>query len=246
MKFIVAVDEKWGIGKQGDLLVSIPDDMRYYRETTRGKVVVMGYNTLLSLPRPQPGRLNIVLADIPDIKVSGVVICNTMEQLLALIANFRSDDVFVIGGGMMYRQLMPYCDTAHITKMRFDGEAETCIPNLDEIATWSVSSETDLREHDGIPYSFVTYHNAAPEVIDFTGASTDMARYFRKKPELPAGFADSLDDEGKRKLHTYLHPLPDGVGAEDVARFLSEGDGSFEQYLRDNGFLVAPEDLGLM
>ena len=96
MKLIVAVDEKWGIGKNGDLLLSIPDDMMYYRTTTRGKVVVMGYTTLLSLPnsKPAPARLNLVLADIEDLRIPGAVVCGSMEQLLRLIGCFYPDDVF--------------------------------------------------------------------------------------------------------------------------------------------------------
>ena len=107
MKFIVAVDEKWGIGKNGDLLLSIPEDMLYYRSTTRGKVVVMGYATLLSLPnsKPAPGRLNLVLADIEGLRIPGAVVCGSMEQLHKLIGCFEPDDVFDVGGGSMYRHL---------------------------------------------------------------------------------------------------------------------------------------------
>ena len=127
MKLIVAVDEKWGIGKDGDLLKSIPDDMRFFREKTRSAVLVMGYNTLLSFPgsKPLPGRLNIVLADVEGLRIPGAVVCGSMSGLFELLKNFDSDEVYVIGGGSMYRQLLPYCDTAYITKMRFAGGADT-------------------------------------------------------------------------------------------------------------------------
>ncbi len=248
MKLIVAVDSRWGIGKNGDLLKSIPDDMLYYRATTRGKVVVMGYTTLLSLPnsKPAPGRLNLVLADIPGLRVSGAVVCSTMEQLHRLIGCFAPDDVFDIGGGSMYRQLLPYCCAAHITKMRFDGDADTYIPDLDALPEWSVESESELKEHEGTPYSFVVYKNAAPMALpEAAHKSTDMSEYFRKREPIAV---DLFDDEAYKSellalLNAYYHPLADGFGAEDVDRFFSEGsDRSFEQYLRDRRLIAAPED----
>ena len=134
MKLIVAVDERWGIGKDGDLLLSIPDDMRFFREMTRSAVLVMGYNTLISFPgsKPLPGRLNIVLNDAQGCRESGAVICRSLDQLFRFLNSFGSDEVFVIGGGSIYRQLLPYCNIAYITKMRFDGGADTFIPDLDQ------------------------------------------------------------------------------------------------------------------
>lgn len=252
MKLIVAVDSRWGIGKNRDLLLSIPDDMRYYRETTRGKVVVMGYATLLSLPesKPQPGRLNLVLADIEGLRVNGAVVCGSMEQLLTLVGNFAPDEVFDIGGGSMYRQLLPYCSRAHITKMRFDGEADTYIPNLDELPEWSVVNETELKEHDGVPYSFVEYRNAVPKAIPTADClSSPMCAYFRKKEHTTF---DYIVDESYRRdfialLHAYYHPLENGFSAADVARYLEENNGkSFEQYLRDKGLIAAPEDFNTL
>lgn len=248
MKLIVAVDSRWGIGKNGDLLLSIPDDMCYYRETTRGKVVVMGYATLLSLPnsKPQPGRLNLVLADIDGLRVEGAVVCSSMEQLLTLVGNFEPDEVFDIGGGSMYRQLLPYCSYAHITKMRFDGEADTYIPNLDELPEWSVANETQLKEHDGVNYSFVEYRNSAPREIPIAQhISSSMCAYFRKKERVTF---DYIDDEAYRRdftalLHAYYYPLENGFSASDVAEYLADNNGtSFEQYLRDKGLIAAPED----
>ncbi len=249
MKLIVAVDSRWGIGKNGDLLLSIPDDMQYYRATTRGKAVVMGYTTLLSLPnsKPAPGRLNLVLADIEGLKISGAVVCGSMEQLLSLIGNFAPDDVFDIGGGSMYRQLLPYCVNAHITKMRFDGDADTYIPNLDELADWVVESESEVKEHEGISYSFVVYRNKSPQALpEAAQKSSAMSAYFRKKE--PIVFEYPLDaDEAYRTafnalLRAYFRPLEKGFGAEDVARFLEEDGVSFEEYLRTIGVIAASED----
>lgn len=251
MKLIVAVDEKWGIGKNGDLLLSIPDDMQYYRATTRGKVVVMGYTTLLSLPnsKPAPGRLNLVLADIPGLKVSGAVVCGSMDQLHRLIGCFEPNDVFDVGGGSMYRQLTPYCHAAHITKMRFDGGADTYITNLDELPGWSVKSESEVKDYEGLQYSFLEYCNASPEPLpDHEPKSSAMAAYFKKKEPLEIEFPEDADEAYRRELNVlltaYYYPLKDGFSAEDVERFFEEGNGiSFEQYLRNIGAIAAREDI---
>ena len=251
MKLIVAVDEKWGIGKNGDLLLSIPDDMQYYRATTRGKVVVMGYTTLLSLPnsKPAPARLNLVLADTPGLTISGAVVCGSMEQLHRLIGCFEPDDVFDVGGGSMYRQLLPYCHIAHITKMRFDGEADTYIPNLDELSEWSVKTESEVKEHDGIRYSFVEYQNTSPIPLpEYEQKSSAMSAYFKKKQplelRLPANADDAFRNKLKALLTAYFYPLKDGFSAADVERFFEEGGGiSFERYLRKIGRIAAPEDI---
>lgn len=247
MKLIVAVDSRWGIGKNGDLLKSIPDDMLYYRATTRGKVVVMGYTTLLSLPnsKPAPGRLNLVLADIPDLRVSGAVVCGSMEQLHRMIGQFAPDDVFDIGGGSMYRQLLPYCHAAHITKMRFDGDADTYIPNLDDLPEWSVSTESELKEHEGLYYSFLEYSNADPKPLPMAEhLSSDMSVYFKKREPITVSLYDDKQYRAEllSLLNAYHHPLKDGFGADDVARFLDDQSVSFEQYLHDNKLIAAPED----
>ena len=251
MKLIVAVDAQWGIGKQGDLLLSIPDDMRYYRETTRGKVVVMGYATLVSLPgsKPAPARLNLVLADIPGLRIKGAVVCGSMEQLHRMIGQFAPGDVFDVGGGSMYRQLMPYCSGAHITKMRFDGSSDTFIPNLDDLDNWIVESESALSDYEGIGYSFAEYRNLAPLALPAAQhLSSSMAQYFRKKEPLDLLLPIDADEAFIARLDAlltaYFAPLKDGFGAEDVARFLSDGaDVSFEQYLRDRCLIAAREDI---
>ncbi len=166
MKLIVAVDEKWGIGKDGDLLLSIPDDMRHFREKTRTAVLVMGYNTLLSFPnsKPLPKRRNIVLSAEPVV-IEGAEVVTSLDELFALLRGVDSDNTFVIGGGSIYRQLFPYCDTAYITKMEFDGEADTFMPNLDIQSGWSVEEESQRFEYEGIGYRFLTYRNSEPKAI---------------------------------------------------------------------------------
>lgn len=252
MKLIVAVDDRWGIGKGGDLLLSIPEDMRFFRETTRRAVLVMGYNTLLSFPggRPLPGRMNIVLNDAAGCTVPGAVVCDSMEQLFSILRDMNTDDIFVIGGGLIYRQLLPYCDTSYITKMRFDGEADTYIPNLDELDEWSVISESDIMDYDGLKYSFVEYRNAAPEKIAFSGRNADMPAYFGKKAEIAFDLPDCGDEEFRAELAArlcaYFRPFEKGMSAADVAAFLSResaGDETFEAYLKRIGALATPEDI---
>ena len=238
MKLIVAVDEKWGIGKNGDLLLSIPDDMRFFREKTRRAVLVMGYNTLLSFPnsKPLPGRMNLVLIDIDGMSAPGTVMCNSMEHLFGIIKDMNTDDIFIIGGGYTYRQFLPYCDTAYITKMQFSGDADTFIPNLDELPEWTVAEESEEKEHEGVKYRFVTYHNSAPIPIGFSSAKSDMPRYFAKKEPLTLHLPDTEEPSYRKELqsllHAYFRPLEKGVSTDEVAQFLEQDDLSFEDYLR--------------
>lgn len=248
MKLIVAVDEKWGIGRDNDLLLSIPDDMRYFREKTRGKILVMGYNTLLSFPgsKPLPGRLNIVLNNEEGCRVSGAVVCDSIEQMFRLLGDFNGDDIYVIGGASIYRQLLPYCDTAYITKMRFNGQADVFIPDLDKLDNWSVWNESELMEHDGIEYSFVEYRNSDAVPVDYLAKSSDMSAYFKKKEPAKFSLIDR-DDEGYiagvcALLRAYYKPLRDGFSASQVAEYLDSGSPSFEKYLRDKGMIAAEDD----
>ena len=252
MKLIVAVDNNWGIGKNGDLLLSIPEDMRFFREKTRSAVLVMGYNTLLSFPngKPLPFRMNIVLNDAQGVVVPRTVICKSIPQLFELIKDMNGDDVFVIGGGSIYRQLLPYCDTAYITKMRFDGGADTFIPNLDELPEWTVSDESELFDHDGLKYSFVEYRNSSPKAVGFTGVNADMPPYFCKKTELEIDVLTGADkayyDELSVLLHAYFKPLADGIGSEEVDGFISAGRGTFEDYLKAKGCIAGESDFAAL
>ncbi len=161
MNFIVAVDENWGIGKAGDLLFHISQDMKYFREKTKGKVVVMGEATLRSLPggKPLAGRTNIVLSDDESFACEGVELCRSMEQLFAAIEKHRSDDVFVIGGASVYNQLMDCCDTAYITKVKASAEHDTAINPLDGRAGWRLCESSEPMEQEGLVFTFNVYKN---------------------------------------------------------------------------------------
>ncbi len=157
MKAIVAVDEKWGIGKNNDLLFSIPEDMKFFRTTTLNKVVVMGANTLKSFPNGNPlkNRTNIVLST--KLKRDDCIVVDSVEKLLEQIKKYCADDVYLIGGAMLYKALLPYCSEALVTKVKADGEAEVFFPNLDEMSEWKQTYQSEEKEENGIKFNFTTY-----------------------------------------------------------------------------------------
>jgi dihydrofolate reductase len=160
MNLIVAVDNKWAIGNKGDLLISIPEDMKFFRNTTMGKVVVMGKNTLESFPNSKPlkNRVNIVIALEKDYEVDGAITVHSIEEALEEVKKYNTEDVFVIGGGSIYKQMLQYCDTAYITYIDFSYEADTFIPNLDEMPDeWYVAEESNECTYFDLIYYFRTY-----------------------------------------------------------------------------------------
>ncbi len=159
MNLIVAVDKNWAIGANNDLLISIPEDMQYFKEKTMGKVVIMGKNTLDSFPgaKPLKNRTNIVIALETDYKVDGATVVYTLEDFIKEAEKYPSEDVFVIGGGSIYKQMLPYCDTCYITYINHEFEADTYIPNLDEMDEWYIADESEEYTHEDMTYTFRTY-----------------------------------------------------------------------------------------
>ena len=130
---IVCVDKNWGIGKNNDLLFSIKEDMKFFREKTKEKIVVCGYNTLLSFPgsKPLKGRSTIVLCP-KEIKRDDCYCIHDFDELVRLIKELsRTQEVFIIGGAMLYKSMLPYYDRVYVTKVDADGQAEVFFPNLD-------------------------------------------------------------------------------------------------------------------
>ncbi len=164
MKTIVAVDEKWGIGKNNDLLFHLPEDMRYFREKTTGKIVVMGSNTLKSFPggKPLKNRTNVVLWPDGDTRDDCIVV-RSLKELFKTLSRFDANDVFIIGGAMFYKTMLPYCDTAYITKVRADGQAQVFFENLDTLDNWNLIDESDVVCDGGYELTFCTYKNSSPE-----------------------------------------------------------------------------------
>ena len=162
MRAIVVVDRKWGIGKGNDLLFRLPADMKHFKETTVGKVVLMGTNTLLSFPggRPLKGRTNIVLwPDGPQREDCTVV--RSLGELFGAVAPYPADAVFVVGGAMLYRTLLPYCSEVIVTKVDADGGAEVFFEDLDSLPNWSCVAEGEPLETNGFSIRFCTYRNSA-------------------------------------------------------------------------------------
>jgi len=157
---IVAVGENWGIGKNNDLLFSLPSDMKFFRETTLGKVVIMGDRTYMSLPfRPLKRRTNIVMTLDKNFKAEGATVVHSVDELLKEAQRFSKDDVYVCGGGAIYRLLLPYCESALVTKVECAKEADTFFPNLDELAGWKLVEKGERLEENCLKFSFCRYEN---------------------------------------------------------------------------------------
>ena len=159
MNIIVAVDKNWGIGKDNKLLVSIPSDMKFFREETMNKVVVMGRKTLESFPNglPLKRRTNIVLTKDRNYKVKDAILVHSVEELMEELKKYDSEDIYVIGGDSIYRQLLPYCDVAHVTKIDYAYEADSYFPNLDEMSDWTVERTSEELTYFDLEYMFVKY-----------------------------------------------------------------------------------------
>ncbi|MCI6173390.1 MAG: dihydrofolate reductase [Clostridiales bacterium] len=160
MNLIAAVDRNWAIGRNGKLLVSIPQDMAYFRQMTTGKVVIMGRKTLESFPKKKPLRNraeNIVITRQTDYQAEGATVVHSVEEALNAAARYDTRDVFVIGGGEVYRSLLPYCDTAYITKIDFAYDADTRLPDLDHDPEWEKVRATDELTYFDLVYEFDTY-----------------------------------------------------------------------------------------
>lgn len=161
MNMIVCVSRNWGIGKDNQLLFHIPNDLKQFRALTIGKTIVMGHNTLKSLPggKPLPERTNIVLSRDPNLVVDGATVCHDMQDVLIELSTVSPDDVFIIGGASVYRMFLPYCRRALITRVDAVPEADSFFPDLQEHPQWKIRQESDFMEHNGLSYQYVEYIN---------------------------------------------------------------------------------------
>ena len=159
MNMIAAADKNWGIGRKGKLLAHLSGDLKYFKEKTLGRAVVMGRKTLESLPggKPLPGRANIVLTTNPDYKKEGCIIVRSMEELREKCAEFPADEVMIIGGATLYNRLMEECDSLFITKIYEEFEADAFIKNADKLPDYKVVWQSDMQEEHGIRYQFFEY-----------------------------------------------------------------------------------------
>lgn len=159
MNLIVAVDRNWGIGYKGQLLVSIPNDHKMFRKETLNKVIVYGRKTLETFPLSQPldRRTNIILSRNPDYQVRGAVVVHSIEELLKELEKYDSEDIYIIGGESIYRQMLPWCDTAHVTMIDYAYQADAFFPNLDRDPEWEITADSEEQTYFDIPYTFVRY-----------------------------------------------------------------------------------------
>ena len=156
MELIVAVYDDWGIGKDGTQQVALSADRKFFRETTKGAMVIVGRKTLADFPggKPLPYRTNVVLTR-QDIDIEDVVICHSAEQAAELAKTAQR--AMVIGGGSIYKQMLPYCDTAYITKVHTCPESDTFFPNLDADPQWKLDRVLQTGEENGIAYEMCLY-----------------------------------------------------------------------------------------
>ena len=157
MNAIVVVSRNWGIGKDGNLLFRLPEDLKRFRRLTEGGTVIMGRRTLESLPKgqPLPNRENIILSGHTDLEVPGATVLHSFDAAVAAVGG--QENVFVIGGGSVYARLLPYCHRAFVTRVDADADADTYFPNLDRHPDWEVAHTSDPIEDNGYTYRYVEY-----------------------------------------------------------------------------------------
>ena len=156
MELIVAVYDDWGIGRDGTQPIALSVDRKFFRETTRGAMVIAGRRTIADFPgqKPLPGRINVALTR-QNLELPGFTVCASTEDAVNLAKT--AERAMVIGGGSIYRQMLPYCDTAYITKVHVTPESDTFFPNLDEMDDWYLAETLLSGEENGIPYEMLLY-----------------------------------------------------------------------------------------
>ncbi len=159
MNMIVVADKNWAIGKDGKLLVHLSGDLKYFKERTMGKVVVMGRKTLESLPggKPLPGRTNIVLTQNADFDKEGCTIVHTADELRRECGKYPPENIMIIGGATVYNMFMEECDSLFITKIYGEFDADTHIKNVDELDQFKPVWKSELYEENGVKYQFLEY-----------------------------------------------------------------------------------------
>ena len=159
MNMIVTADDNWAIGHRGKTLVNIPSDEKFCREITAGKVVVMSRKRLESFSqgKPLPNRTNIVLSADPRFHSKDVIVVRSLEALMEELKKYPSEDIFVIGGGSIYRQLLPFCDLIHLTRIHHRFQADVWFPNLDEMKDWEITADSEEQTYFDLEYHFFRY-----------------------------------------------------------------------------------------
>ncbi len=156
MDLIVAVYDDWGIGKDGTQQIALSADRKFFRETTKGAMVIVGRKTLADFPggKPLPNRVNVVLSR-QDVQIPDVILCHSPEEAAKLAKT--AEKAFVIGGGSVYKQMLPYCESAYITKVHCTPESDTFFENLDADPAWEQAAVLQSGEENGISYEMILY-----------------------------------------------------------------------------------------
>lgn len=158
MNLIVNVDENWAIGYKNQLLVKIPADMRFFRDETTNKIVVMGRKTFESFPSGQPlkNRTNIVITRNKNYTHKGITVVHSIDETLKLLKNYKSEDIYIIGGEKIYKQFLDYCDVAYVTKVDFKYQADAYFPNLDKL-DWKIVGISEEQVYYDLTYKWYKY-----------------------------------------------------------------------------------------
>lgn len=159
MELIVAVYDDWGIGANGTQPVALSADRKFFRETTRGAMVIVGRRTIADFPgqKPLPGRVNVALTRQSG-EIPGFTVCNSPEEAVEMAKT--AERAMVIGGGSVYRQMLPYCDTAYVTKVHCTPQSDTFFPNLDTLPEWRLERVLQSGEENGVAYEMCLYKRA--------------------------------------------------------------------------------------
>lgn len=169
MNLIVSVSSDWAIGFENKLLFHVSEDMKYFKSMTVGKVVVMGENTFLSLPGQKPlcDRVNIIISDNMSFSAEGAAVVRSLGELSAALAQYDSDDIFIIGGAMFYETMLPYCKNAYVTQFYAAKEADRFFPRLDLSGEWTLAERSDMHEFGGVRFTFDKYIHDENKIKDF-------------------------------------------------------------------------------
>lgn len=159
MNVIVCADANWGIGNRGELLVNIPADKRMFKERTMGGVVLGGRKTMEGLPggTTLAGRTNVVLTRRQSYTYGDALIVHSVEEALQELSRYRTQDIYIIGGGDVYRAFLPHCDTAYVTRVDYVYQADTFFPNLDEDDGWVMTHDSEEQTYYDLEYYFTIY-----------------------------------------------------------------------------------------
>lgn len=159
MNLLVTADENWAIGKGSQVSIRIPRGQKLFMEETAGKVIVMGRKTFQTIYQglAVQGRINIVLSENRTLQIKGVTVVHSVAELLEEIAQYPTEDVYVVGGESIYRQLLPYCTVAHVTKLDHAYAADKYIENLDKSSQWKLTADSDEQTYFDIAYEFRKY-----------------------------------------------------------------------------------------